>query len=136
MEFKTIIGKNVLLEQLRENKARYVETRKALIEAYRKKSEEFQNDFAEYTKKVYEVRLTEDDARPYPPTIPEDRTETYEMYIAMVEWHCGDTLEIDSANFRSLFMDKWDFIREHIRAIKVWSDTDASLAAALTAYGD
>ena len=33
MEFKTIIGKNVLLAQLRKNRERYVETRKTLIEA-------------------------------------------------------------------------------------------------------
>jgi len=135
MELKTIIGKEVLLEKLRENKDRYVETRKTLIEVYRKKSEEYQRAYMEYSKKVVESALVEDEGRPYAPSIPEDRTETYNMYIEMVEKHCVDTLEIDSGNFSKLFMDKWDFIREHIAAMTVWADSAEELSPALLAYG-
>ena len=135
MELKTIIGKNVLLEKLKENKGRYVETRKTLIEVYRKKSEEYKKSYAEYSLKVYEGTLAVDEARPYSPNIPEDRTETYNMYISMVDLHCDETLEIDSGNFSKLFMDKWPFITEHIAAMTMWADTSEELAPALLAYG-
>lgn len=135
MELKTIIRVEVLLEKLRENRERYVDTRTALLEVFKKKDEEYRKARAEYSAKVYEGTLTEDDKQPHPPSIPEDRTETYDMYITMVERHCGNTIEIDDTSFRSLYWDKWDFIREHIRAMTVWADTDASLLAALTAYG-
>ena len=136
MELKTIIGKEVLLERLRKNRERYTETRKTLIEVYRKKDEEYLKARAEYSKKIYEGTLTEDDEQPRSPSIPEDRTDTYDMYIEMIERHTIRTLEIDNMSFRSLYWDKWEFIREHIRAMTVWADTDASLVAALTAYGD
>jgi len=135
MELKTVIGKAVLLEKLRENRERYVETRKTLIEVYKKKNEEHQKAYAEYSLKVYEETLTENDEMPYPPSIPEDRTETYDMYVTMVDRHCGNTLEIDSGNFSKLYMDKWDFIKHHIGAMAMWAGGDASLATALTAYG-
>ena len=135
MELKTIIEKEVLLEKLRENKDRYVETRKTLIEVYRKKSEEYQEAYRAYSKKVVEGTLAVDEARPYPPSIPEDRTATYDMYIAMVDLHCDETLEIDSGNFNKLYMDKWDFIKEHIAAMTVWADSAEELAPALLAYG-
>jgi len=135
MELKTIIGKEVLLEKLRENRDRYVDTRKALLEVFKKKDREYLKARAEYGAKIYEGTLTEDDEQPCSPTIPVDRSETYTMYIEMVDKHCGDTLEIDSGNFNRLYMDKWDFIREHIRVMTTWADADASLAAALTAYG-
>lgn len=134
MELKTIIGKEVLLEKLNENRARYVYTRKALIEVFKKKSEEYQRAYVEYSKKVVENSLAEDENKPHPPSIPEDRTDTYNMYIEMVERHCNDTLEIDSDNFNELYMDKWDFIKRHIHAMGLWANADASLAAALTVY--
>ncbi len=136
MELKTVIGKEVLLEKLRENRERYVDTRQALLEVFKKKDEEYRKARAEYSKKVYESTLTENEDRPHPPSIPEDRTETYDMYIKMVELHCGDRLEIDDATFKSLYTDKWDFIRDHIRAMTLWADSDESLVAALTTYGD
>ncbi len=134
MELKTVIGKAVLLEKLRENRERYVETRKTLIEVYKKKNEEYQRAYVEYSKKVVESALTDNEKRPQPPSIPADRTETYDMYITMVDRHCGNTLEIDSGNFNKLYMDKWDFITQHISAMALWAGGDASLAAALTDY--
>ncbi len=135
MELKTTIGKNVLLEKLRENRERYVDTRQALLEVFKKKDEEYRKARAEYTAKIYEGTSIENKDRPHPPSIPEDRTDTYDMYIEMVEKHCGDRLEIDNESFRSLYWDKWDFIRDHIRAMTVWADADESLVAALTTYG-
>lgn len=135
MGLKTIIGKEVLLEKLRKNKERYIETRKKLMEVFKKKEREYLKARAEYGAKVYEGTLTKDDKQPHPPSVPEDRTETYDMYIAMIESHCDKTLEIDNDDFSKLFMDKWDFIREHIRAMTVWADADASLLAAVSDYG-
>jgi len=63
-----------------------------------------------------------------------DRTDTYDMYITMVERHCHKGLEIDSASFKSLYWDKWDFIREHIHAMTVWAGGHPTLAPALVAY--
>ncbi|GAG95269.1 unnamed protein product [marine sediment metagenome] len=135
MELKTIIGKNVLLEKLRSNKLRYIETRKTLIEVYKKKDEEYQEAYRAYSKKVVDSTLAEKEDKPYPPIIPEDRTKTYDMYIAMVDLHCDRTLEIDSGNFNKLYMDKWDFIKQHIAAMTVWADSAEELAPALLAYG-
>lgn len=134
MEFKTIIGKEVLLEKLRENRDRYAETRQALVEVYERKEREFVVARAEYSENVVRGLLTEDAKSPYPPSIPEDRTETYEMYITMVAGHVGDTVEIDNESFRSLYWDKWGFIKEHVRAMADWSSGHPTLVAALTAY--
>ncbi|GAH63670.1 unnamed protein product, partial [marine sediment metagenome] len=70
MELKTIIGKNVLLEKLRSNKLRYIETRKTLIEVYKKKDEEYQEAYRAYSKKVVDSTLAEKEDKPYPPIIP------------------------------------------------------------------
>lgn len=134
MEFKTVIGKDVLLERLRKNRGRYVETRGTLLEVYKKKEREFVTARAEYSEKVLRGILTEADMEPYPPSIPVDRTDTYDMYITMVERHCHKTLEIDSTSFKSLYWDKWDFIREHIGAMTTWARGYPSVAGALAAY--
>ena len=138
MEFKTVIGKTVLLEALNKNKTRYVDTRKVLVKVYGEKVAEYQEEYAAYSQRVIDGLITEDDKQPYPPHIPEDRGETYDWYIAMLEVHCGDTLEVEDKMFRQLYLDKWTFIREHIQALAVWSDTTSanstSTAAALMAY--
>jgi len=135
MEFTTVIGKAVLLERLRENKVRYVATRKTLIKAYKKKDDEYKKAYREYSKKVVNSTLSDTERRPQPPSIPEDRTYTYTTYIEMIDRHCDETLVIDIDNFSKLFMDKWDFIRHHINALTVWADSDASLASAVADYG-
>lgn len=133
MEFKTIIGKDVLLEQLKKNKTRYVETRKSLVKVYEEKIAEYQKVLAEHTRKVVDNTLTADDTQPHAPFIPEDRAETYDWYITMVGCHCGDTLEIDDRMFKQLFLDKWGFITEHINALMTWaSDSDSSITSAST----
>ena len=134
MEFKTIIGKDVLLEKLGENRKRYVKTRKTLIEVYKEKNAEYTKAYAEYSKKVYDGTVTEAEAQPHPPMIPEDRTGVYDLYVEMVELHCDKTLEIDNETFKSLFMDKWDFIRSHISAMTVWAEGHPTLSPALAAY--
>lgn len=138
MEFKTIIGKAVLLEALNKNKTRYVDTRKVLVEVYEEKVAEYQKEYAEYSQKVIDGSLAEDDVQPYPPQIPEDRGETYDWYIAMLENHCGDTLEIEDKMFKQLYLDKWGFIVQHIHALTMWADTtstdSASTSTALAAY--
>ncbi len=132
MEFKIVIGKEVLLEQLKKNKARYVETRKSLVKVYEEKMIEHQKALAEHTKKVVENTLTIDDVQPCAPIIPEDRAETYDWYISMVEHHCGDKLRINDKMFKQLFLDKWMFITTHIHALMAWADTDTSTTSATT----
>ncbi len=136
MEFTTVIGKEVLLEKLRKNRERYVETRKTLIDVFKKESEKYQKAYAEYSKKVVESALAEDDNRPHPPSIPEDQTEIYNLYVEMIDRHCGDTLEVDSTNFGKLFMDNWTFIREHIHAMTRLTAGYPQVASALIAYED
>ena len=136
MELKPIIGRDVLLEKLNENRKRYVDTRKALIVVYKKKSEEYKKAYAEYDKKLVESKPTGNEMRPYPPTLPEDRTDTYIMYVEMIDRHCNDTLEIDSGNFNKLFMDNWGFIKEHIDLMTDWSSGHPTLVSALSAYED
>ncbi len=143
MGFEITVGKEGLLEQLNKNKIRYVDTREVLVAVYKEKVEEYQKEYAEYSQRVIDSLLTEDDNQPFPPHIPEDRTETYEQYITMVTCHCGDTLVIEDKMFNQLYHDKWAFIREHIAALNLWADdfesgtidnTSTSTAAALMAY--
>ena len=72
MEFKTVIGKAVLLEALNKNKTRYVDTRKVLVEVYGEKVAEYQKEYAAYSQRVIDDLITEDDEQPYPPQIPQD----------------------------------------------------------------
>ncbi len=140
MEFKTVIEKEVLLEQLKKNKTRYVETRKDLVKVYEEKVAEYKETYTEYTQKEILGNLTVKDIQPHAPIIPEDRTETYDWYISMVEHHCGNRLRIDDKMFRKLFLDKWGFITEHIHALMAWASADTSstysttTSAALSAY--
>ena len=139
MEFSIEIGKKVLLEALNNNKTRYVDTREVLVKVYEEKSAEYQAKYTEYSQKVVDGTLTDDDRQPSPPYIPEDRGETYDWYIAMVTAHCDDTLEIEDKMFRRLFLDKWTFITEHISALSAWASNtisadSTSTSAALLAY--
>ena len=137
MEFNIIIGKEVLLEALNKNKARYVDTREVLVKVYEEKVAEYQVEYAKYSQKVVDGSLTDDDEQPRPPYVPEDRKETYDRYITMVECHCGDTLEIADRMFDQLYRDKWTFITEHIGALTLWASdtsTSSSTSTALLAY--
>lgn len=137
MGFEITVGKEVLLEQLNKNKARYVDTREVLVTVYKEKVEEYQKEYAEYIQKVVDGLITEDDDQPFAPHIPEDRTETYNRYMTMIGCHCGDTLVIDDKMFNQLYHDKWGFITEHIAALNTWaSDTSdsSSTSTALLAY--
>ena len=139
MGFEIEIEKDVLQQQLEQNKERYVSTRKVLVEAYQKKVEIYQKEYTVYSMKVIEGTLQEDDEQPMPPVIPEDRTDTYDWYIKMVQAHSYPKLTIDDQMFKKLYLDKWDFIRSHIMAMTSWSTSTSTwdgsmMADALTAY--
>ncbi len=138
MGFEITVRKAVLLKQLNKNKNRYVSTRGVLVTVYKEKVEEYQKKYAEYSQKVVDGLITEDDDQPFAPNIPEDRTETYNRYATMIECHCRDTLVIEDKMFNQLYHDKWDFIRQHIGALQDWADSDGAIAAntsmALLAY--
>ncbi len=136
MGFEITVGKLRLLEQLEKNKVRYVDTREVLVTVYKEKVEEYQREYAEYSQKVVDGLITEDDNQPFAPNIPEDRTETYDRYMTMIECHCDETLVIDDKMFNQLYHDKWDFIRTHIGALQNWaSDTDSAEVALLAYIG-
>ena len=40
---------------------------------------------------------------------PEVHTEDYDRAISMIEWHIGDTVELEEYQFAELVMDQWNW---------------------------
>ena len=74
-ELNIKVHKSVLLLRLKKHKTRFVKSYAALLQAYRKKAEKFQKDFALYVAKVANKKDTKKTRRPYPPEKPVDYTK-------------------------------------------------------------
>jgi len=149
--FEIVMPRRVLLEKLRKNKERYVKSYKVLLDIFEKESKKYQRAYVEFVGKKLKGTLTDEDEQPYAPRIPEDRTEVYDLYIAMLESHSGPislkkqgihsptdlidpvTIEIDDGMFAKLYMDRWNWMSSHIHELTIWADSyeDADAMAAM-----
>lgn len=125
MELTITIMTSDLIENLEKNKKRYAKSYKALIQAWKKKAEKFQKEYAEYLLK--ELHTTKD--RPYPPQKPDDRTEAYDKYLAMLKLHVKPYIDLNQRNYTALWLDKWDWMSTHRSWLQDYSDDTAVLAA-------
>jgi len=152
--FSLVFSRTEVLSKLTENRERYVDTYATVKEAFKVRYDNYRAAHAEWTAKMLAGKLDEnEDTEPRSPVLPVDRTETYDLYIAMLE-NAKDSeygeFELTVGLFAQLWMDRWDFIREHIRTMTVWSEemtrtdststststsTSADLSSALLAYG-
>jgi len=134
-ELTIVVNKNRLLEQLKEYKERFVKSYEALLKAYEKKAKKYQEKYSVYLEKV-KARKVKDDYReqPAPPPKPQDRTKDYDFYISMIEAHTKATIELSEADYRKLWMDKWEWIDRHIQNLEAYADSDASVNAMLALY--
>lgn len=95
------VDKEKLLNILKENRQKHVDTFDKVMEAYRDKSIELLEEHIERIKSgaVEKVAV----ALP----APENYEEEYDRAIAMVEWHEDDIIKLESYEFDCWVRDQW-----------------------------
>lgn len=111
---KVSISRDELLAKLRENRTKHVETYEAAMEVYRLR-----------LVTEFEARLAQLDLSDTPELIaavetyvklpkPEVHADDYDRAISMVNWHQGDTIELEEHQFAELVMDQWGWHKSFI----------------------
>ena len=125
-EFTLEFTKVKVLAKLEANYQRYKDSRGALLEAYKEASEKYQEEFKEYSRKVFEGELTEDDDSPTEPRVPQDQSKKYESWIGMLKGSMSDSMILSYNDYQQLILDEWSFIREHIMYLRDYSTTTSN----------
>lgn len=103
------ISTTELLYKLRENRTKHVETYEAAMQVYRQRLiTEFESRLAQLdlSHEADEIAAVETYVK-LPK--PEVHTEDYDRAISMIEWHIGDTVELEEYQFAELVMDQWNW---------------------------
>lgn len=108
-----------VLEQLQKNRAEHAEIVKEARAGYMDQAEKA------LQKRLAQLREGKLVALTFSLNPPQDHTAVYDTVIAMCEAHTDDEMTLDSANFRCLMMDEWDWMEGFL----VGSSGYSSLAA-------
>lgn len=102
------VDKDQLLETLRENRENHINTYDEVLQAYRDKSVELLEEHIERIRSgaVEKVNVNL--------PVPENHEDEYDRAISMVEWHQGETIELDSYEFDNFVRDKWRWKNEFV----------------------
>ena len=138
-EMKMKFAVSAVLQFLEINFRRYNDSRAALMAAYQQAADKYQEEYREYSKKIVEGTLTEEDKRPIEPRVPIDKSKTYKNYISMFTRNNDIEVELNYSDYCMLVLDQWDFIKEHISAITMYAHsttTSSTTSASLGAFAD
>lgn len=113
----------VILKELLVNFERYKESYEAVKEAYKIKYDAYRELHVEWTTKRLKGVLTdeEEEDEPVSPHLPTDRTDIYELYMAMLTTTTEEEVELTPDMFSKLVLDKWEFITRHITVMRSWA---------------
>jgi hypothetical protein len=111
-----------LIEKLKENKKRYIDSYDTVIEAYELLYEKYSEDHLKWTQaKLKDPNYSEPE--PYRPNLPVNREETYNVFIQYYEESEEDFVVLTQDEFAKVYMDKWDFIKTHTAHLMAMFDT-------------
>jgi hypothetical protein len=130
-ELKITVQTALLLAKIEKHQKRYEKSYEALMKVYKKKAEEYQRKYADFLEKTLAGKKLK---QPVSPMLPADRRKTYRFYKAMIRDHTLQYIKLPTQVYRNLWLDKWDWMPQHIRALGVWADDDAGVAASFAAY--
>jgi len=110
-----------IIRKLTVNKKRYVDSMEAVLSEWKKLNDIYQEEYRNYSKKVYEQKLTDDDKEPCPPPKPIDREKDYNFYIEYLGTDLNKNQELEERDYRKLILDQWDWMTSHINNLQWYS---------------
>lgn len=125
------VKKQFIITTLNKNKVRYGESIKALLEEWKKLDDAYQEEYREYSGKVYEQTLTNEDKKPCQPPEPKDRTKDYDFWIGYLADDLQEEQTLHEVEYRKLILDQWDWMSSHVGTLRWYSDA----AEGITGFG-
>lgn len=128
-----------IVKSLEKNKKRYVESRKELLKAYQEASDIYQQKYRDYSRKVAEEELSDDDKQPTAPEVPKDRTGSYDLYISMIKDTIQEKIILNEGEYNKFFKDDWAWMQEYIWALRTYATnttTSTSTSSSLAFWAD
>ena len=101
-----------LAEKLRVNRANHAEVHNKAMERYRAKLIEAFEEKVELLRNDPEAVKTIDTWVKLPR--PEEHLDDYDNAIGMLEWHQGETMDLDQDQFNQLVLDQWGWHKSFI----------------------
>lgn len=108
----------VIVAKLEANRERYVSTLDDVKQIYRAQADRYKEEYSKWLERQLKGELTEKDTKPVPPSMPADRTETYNDYIAFFKSTMDTEIIIVQDDFNRFLLDKWDFVQKHISHLR------------------
>lgn len=127
------VSKVNLIISLQNNKTRYLESFNAVMDAWKTLDDKYQEDYRNYSEKIFRKTLTDKDIQPYPPPKPVDRTESYDFYIDFFSTDEDEDQELNESDFRRFYKDDWEWKPEHRETINWYLDASNVSANSLSA---
>lgn len=114
MEFVNV-NKQDLLDTLRSNRAKHVDTFEQVLEDYRTRAVMLLEEHIDRIRSgaVESVSVI------LPP--PRNYEDEYDQAIAMVEWEQDDVIRLDSHTFAQWVMDQWRWKRDFNETVATYS---------------
>lgn len=96
-----LVGKEQLLEQVRENRETHREKFEEAMDGYKRKAIELLEDHIDRIKRNAPERVRVD--LPY----PIDHTDDYDRIIKQLEWSLDNQIELNEQEFNTYVRDQW-----------------------------
>ena len=131
-----LVKRDFILNSLFANKKRYMNSLEAVLGEWKKLDDVYQEEYRQYSKKVFEQTLTDEDKQPCSPPKPIDRVKDYNFYIDYLGEDMQETQTLTESDYRKLIKDQWDWMRSHVSNLGFYANaiTSDSLSADVTGY--
>lgn len=107
------VNREELLEVLRGNRERYVNSIDALKAAWNETNEFYQKLYAEWSAKYVAGTLAKDETKPQPPPKIVDRKEDYDLYIDLFSVSAETYVDLEQNDFNRIWRDNWNWMKTH-----------------------
>lgn len=104
--YEVEVDKTELLNQLKTNREKHIDTYQEVLDAYQKRCIELLEEHIGRIKNgaVERVHVSL--------PAPQNYEDEYDRAISMVEWHTGLTITLDISQFDSFVRDKWTWKKD------------------------
>jgi len=126
------IKNQTIINTLNKNKTRYTESIDALLEEWKKLNDSYQEEYREYSGKVYEQTLTDEDKEPCKPPKPNDKSKDYDFWLGYLATDLQEEQTLREDEYRRLILDQWNWMGSHVSTLKWYSDAASISANAIT----
>lgn len=125
------VKNQTIIDTLNKNKARYGESIDALLEEWKKLNDAYQEEYREYSGKVYEQTLTDEDKESCKPPKPNDKSKDYDFWLGYLAADLQEEQTLREDEYRKLILDQWNWMGSHVSTLG-WYDAASLSANAIT----